>query len=320
MRGAAERADGPGLRSVRCAAQAMQPSPPRRQADSRPAPRRSAVADAASPAAQAALPARAAPCLPGTAAKASIRPSIQPKLDPSPRPSFLPKPHFPAADRRQGPPNRLMRSRPRSRPGVTHPPIMFTLGRTPRQGDGRLLFMFFTPPAQSGGSVWADREPDGDPRTPPRRDPAAAPRDAGTHSVIANHRSFHGLRQPGPWKPFGHRSACTGSTPLIRLACAAETLASSLAFAPAMKTREFSIPSFAAPTFGARAPAPLARDRCACSAGGVLGHHPVAADHPARAVPFRARPGRPRCAPSVLSPLAIHLPLRSPPAILQKSH
>jgi len=71
--------------------------------------------------------------------------------------------------------------------------------------------------------------------------------------------------------------------------------------------------------FRARAPAPLARDRCACSAGGVLGHHPVAADHPARPVPFRARPGRPRCAPSVLSPLALHLPLRSPLRSVHKS-
>ena len=69
---------------------------------------------------------------------------------------------------------------------------------------------------------------------------------------------------------------------------------------------------------GARAPAPLARDRCACSAGGVAGLHPVAADHPARPVPFRARPGRP---PAALRPRASTspTPCRNGPAEIKKT-
>lgn len=67
-----------------------------------------------------------------------------------PLPSFLPKPHLPAADQLQSKLDRLMRSRPPSRPGVTHPPIMSTLGRTPRRGDGRLLFMLVAAPPRNG--------------------------------------------------------------------------------------------------------------------------------------------------------------------------
>ena len=90
-----------------------------------------------------------------------------------PLPSFLPKPHLPAADHRQGPLDRLMRSRPPSRPGVTHPPIMSTLGRTPRRGDGRLLFMLVAAPPLRG-LTGRSNPGNGDPRGAPRAEPTAA--------------------------------------------------------------------------------------------------------------------------------------------------
>jgi len=118
-----------------------------------------AVADAASPAARAAPPRCAQPHDIPVVAINSLRDSrspIPPRIR-HPRPSFLPKPLFPAAAQLQSKLDRLMRSRPRSRPGVTHPPIMSTLGRTPRRGDGRLLFMFIAaPPLRGSGGMGAE--------------------------------------------------------------------------------------------------------------------------------------------------------------------
>lgn len=69
------------------------------------------------------------------------------------------------------------------------------------------------------------------------------------------------------------------------------------------------------PTLAARVPAPLARDRCACSAGGVAGTHPIATEHPVGPVPFRARPGRP---PAALRPRPTATPTPAkPPATRQ---
>lgn len=104
--------------------------------------------------------------------------SATPRRIRPPLPSFPPKPPFPAVAQLQSKLDRLMRSRPQGWPGVTHPRIMFTLGGTPRRGTGRLLFPFFTPPAETAGSAGRSDSDCGEPRRLPAASRTAAPQDA----------------------------------------------------------------------------------------------------------------------------------------------
>ena len=217
---------------------------------------------------------------------------------PNPAQNPPPPPQFP-------PQTPLSRSRPASKQagssyalpapeqaGSDPPPNNVHIGEDTAEGGRTASFHACSGAAPRRGSTGRSNQGNGDPGSAPRAEPAAAlhrRRDLFRHYCATG---LHGLRRPLSGLCFGNARELAG-----------------------LRTRHSDTsahPFLHSPRrlFHARAPAPLARDRCACSAGGVLGHHPVAADHPARPVPFRARPGRP---PAALRPRASPSPTPSKP-------
>ena len=213
-----------------------------------------------------------------------------------PLPSFLPNPPLPAAAQRQGPLDRLWRSRPPSRPGVTHPPNNVHIGEDTAEGGRTATFHVYSGAAPSGfdGSVESGKRRSK--RRSPRRPNSRAPQTPGLIQSLLRYRST--------WL----------APSFVRLVLRKRSLARWPTHSPFRHFRA-SIPSFATPTVPR---AGAGTTRCWPAVGlirfrglqvfGPLHGLPAptrAFRRPPRAAPLRALRPRPSATPTPPKPPAI---------------